>query len=90
LNLRPFDGKVAFQIVPPHSRNPSWKSLGADSEEKHEPASDIGTAMVNGLEVLDSNRPIREATIGLHPQPESDRHSYFQIAANRFSLAASL
>ena len=40
-----------------------WKGLGADSEEKHEPASDIDTAVVvDSLKVLDPNRPIREAT----------------------------
>ena len=35
--------------------------LGADSVEKHEPASDIDTAMVDSLKVLDLERPIREA-----------------------------
>ena len=34
----------------------------ADSEEKHEPASDIDT-VVDGLKVLDPERPIREADI---------------------------
>ena len=35
---------------------------GADSEEKHEPVSDIDTAVgVDSLKVLDSKRPIREA-----------------------------
>ena len=33
----------------------------ADSEEKREPASDIDTAVVDSLKVLDLNRPIREA-----------------------------
>ena len=36
---------------------------GADSEEKHEPVSDIDTAVVDSLKALDPNRPIREATI---------------------------
>jgi hypothetical protein len=36
--------------------------LGADSEEKHEPVSDIDTEAVDSLKVLDPNRPIREAT----------------------------
>ena len=37
---------------------------GADSEEKHEPVSDIDTAVVvDGLKVLDLKRPIREADI---------------------------
>ena len=35
----------------------------ADSEEKHEPASDIDTVVVDSLKVLDSERPIREADI---------------------------
>ena len=35
---------------------------GADSEEKHEPVSDIDTAVVLvGLKALDSEWPIREA-----------------------------
>jgi hypothetical protein len=34
----------------------------ADSEEKHEPVSDINTVVVDSLKVLDPNRPIREAT----------------------------
>jgi hypothetical protein len=54
-----------------------YKGLGADSEEKHEPASDIDTAVVDSLKVLDPERPIREAEV--HPQsryvaevPQSD------------------
>ena len=37
------------------------RSLGADSEEKHEPASDIDTVVVDSLKALDPKRPIREA-----------------------------
>ena len=40
-----------------------YKGLGADSEEKHEPASDIDTALMDSLKVLDPERPIREADI---------------------------
>jgi len=36
---------------------------GADSEEKHEPASDIDTVVVDSLKALDPKRPIREADI---------------------------
>ena len=36
----------------------------ADFEEKHEPVSDIGTALADSLKALDPNRPIREADIG--------------------------
>ena len=60
---RQSDGKAAPKIVPPHSRIPCWNGLGADSEEKHEPASDIDTAAMDSLKVLDPDRPIREADI---------------------------
>ncbi len=40
------DGKAARKIVPPRLRIPYWKGLGADSEEKHEPVSDIDTVVV--------------------------------------------
>ena len=40
-----------------------YKGPGADSEEKHEPASDIDTVLVDSLKALDPNRPIREADI---------------------------
>src|ERR1022692_4299398 len=59
------DGKAAPKIVPPRLRIPYWKGLGADSEEKHEPVSDINTAVVDSLKVLDLNRPIREATLAV-------------------------
>ena len=36
-------------------------SRGAESEEKHEPASDIDTEVVDSLKALDPDRPIREA-----------------------------
>ncbi len=39
------------------------RALGADSEEKHEPVSDIDTAAASSLKVLDPKRPIREADI---------------------------
>ena len=35
------------------------------SEEKHEPVSDIDTAVADSLKVLDLKRPIREADIRL-------------------------
>jgi hypothetical protein len=43
------DGKVAPKIVPPRLRIPYWKGLGADSEEKHGPASDIDIVIVVSL-----------------------------------------
>ncbi len=63
------DGKAARKIVPPRFRIPCWKGLGADSEEKHEPASDIGTVMADSLKALDPRRPIREADIARIAQP---------------------
>jgi len=58
------DGKVdpndwSASVLEP----PLWKGLGADSEEKHEPASDIDTLVVDSLKALDPKRPIREADI---------------------------
>src|SRR6516162_5894675 len=41
------------------------RALGADSEEKHEPVSDIDTAVADSLKVLDLKRPIREADISV-------------------------
>ena len=58
-------GKAAQKIVPLRSRTPCWKGLGADSEEKREPVSDVDTVMVDSLKVLDPKWPIREADIGL-------------------------
>ena len=40
-----------------------YKGLSADSEEKHEPASDIDTIAMDSLKALDPKRPIREADI---------------------------
>jgi hypothetical protein len=40
-----------------------YKGLGADSEEKHEPVSDIDTSAADSLKALDLEWPIREADI---------------------------
>ena len=61
-----FNGKAAQEIVPPRPRIPWWKGPGADSEEKHEPASNIDTALMDSLKVLDLERPIREADMRWH------------------------
>ena len=66
---RSFDGKAAVKIVPPRPRIPWWKGLGADSEEKREPVSDIDTAAADSLKVLDPKRPIREADINQPTSP---------------------
>jgi len=64
------DGKAAVKIVPPRSRTPWWKGPGANSEEKHAPASDIDTVPVDRLKAPDLNRPIREADIGSSDEPQ--------------------
>ena len=40
------------------------RAPGADSEEKHEPVSDIDTVVVDSLKALDPEWPIREADNG--------------------------
>ena len=52
---RQFAGKAAPKIVPLRSRTPCWKGLGADSEEKREPVSDIDAVVVESLKALDPN-----------------------------------
>ena len=50
------------------SSNPMMEGPpGADSEEKHEPVSDIDTVVVDSLKALDPEWPIREADV----QPEA-------------------
>src|SRR6476469_3669053 len=75
------NGKAAPKIVPPRLRIPYWKGLGADSEEKHEPASDIDTVVVDNisLKMLDSKRPIREADFP-HSSAGSARAASFRSA----------
>src|SRR6266481_5421298 len=63
---RSSNGNADPKIVPPRPRIPSWKGLGADSEEKHEPVSDIDTVAVDSLKALDPEWPIREADV--HPR----------------------
>src|SRR5262249_21609823 len=45
---------------------------GADSEEKHEPASDVDTVAVDSLKALDPEWPIREALDPEWPIREAD------------------
>ena len=82
LDLPSVDGKGDRKIVPPRSRTPCWKGPGADSEEKHEPVSDIDTAPMEGLKALDPERPIREAdkcsatgNVGYGPIADMRRYS---------------
>ena len=81
LDLPSSDGKAARKIVPPRSRIPYWKGLGADSEEKHEPVSDIDTAVVDSLKALDPKRPIREEAANYNNDTDRERH-YGTIGKN--------
>jgi len=58
------EGKLAA-LANSLTKKTRYKGLGADSEEKHEPASDIDTVVVDSLKALDPKRPIREADITL-------------------------
>src|SRR5215831_2820153 len=63
ISLTDPDSRSMATIVPPRLRIPGWKGLGDDSEEKHEPASDIDTEVVDCPKALDPKRPINEADI---------------------------
>ena len=59
----------------------------ADSEEKHEPVSDIDTAAADSLKVLDPKRPIREADIAKRDQdvrfvPQADISPAYSITSS--------
>ena len=60
------------------------RATGADSEEKHEPVSDIDTAVADSLKVLDLKRPIREADIGPAPtSPARKKHASRAMTPHR-------
>jgi hypothetical protein len=44
--------------------SPWWKGLGAESEEKREPVSDIDTGVVVSLKVLDPDGRLEKRTNG--------------------------
>ena len=75
------DGKVVQKIVPPRPRIPWWKGPGADSEEKHEPVSDIDTVVLDSLKTLDPDRPIREADIEIRPVDTTRRYGKCDFAS---------
>ena len=55
------------------------RAPGADSEEKHEPVSDIDTVVVDSLKALDPEWPIREADID---QPALACRDFMSIRPN--------
>jgi hypothetical protein len=56
-------GKRCATLANSLTKKAPYKGLGADSEEKREPVSDIDTAVVDSLKALDPKRPIREADL---------------------------
>src|SRR5258706_16462679 len=48
----------------PRSTNLRWEGLGADSEEKREPARDIDTVAVDSLRAVDPQRRLEKSGIG--------------------------
>jgi hypothetical protein len=57
------EGKRCAALANSLTKKAPYKGLGADSEEKHEPVSDIDTVVVDSLKALDPEWPIREADI---------------------------
>ena len=57
------EGKRCAALANSLTKKAPYKGLGADSEEKREPVSDIDTAVVDSLKALDPKRPIREAAV---------------------------
>ena len=57
------EGKRCAALANSLTKKAPYKGLGADSEEKHEPVSDIDTVLVDSLKALDPEWPIREADI---------------------------
>ena len=59
------EGKRCFAALANSlTKKTPYKGLGADSEEKHEPVSDIDIVVVVRLKALDPEWPIREAIGG--------------------------
>ena len=61
---RSSNGNADPKIVPPLLEPHDGRAPGADSEEKHEPVSDVDTVVVDSLKALDPEWPIREADMG--------------------------
>src|SRR3954467_14108165 len=61
------EGKRCAALANSLTKKAPYKGLGANSEEKHEPVSDIDTAVVDSLKALDPERPIREADMPIGP-----------------------
>ena len=76
------------KVCPTSSSNPMMERPWCRFLEKHEPASDIDTAVVDSLKTLDPRRPIREADIRKMKAPsrrQVSRAPYLCCAACRNS-----
>jgi hypothetical protein len=65
------------------------RAPGADSEEKHEPVSDIETVVVDSLKALDPEWPIREADVIANMLCASVKHSQLGSMAPIFCAPCS-
>ena len=61
LNLPPLTARSPKRLFHLVFESHDGRAPGADSEEKHEPVSDIDTVVVDSLKALDPEWPIREA-----------------------------
>ena len=66
--------------------SPIQGAPGADSEEKHEPVSDIDTVVVDSLKALDPEWPIREEA-GMS-QTSPNRRGWTHLCHSMSNLAA--
>src|SRR5438270_5780561 len=56
------EGKRCAALANSLTKKAPYKGLGAESEEKREPASDIDTGVVDGLKVLDPDGRLEKRT----------------------------
>jgi hypothetical protein len=77
LDLSPVCRQGRLKDCSTSSSNPMMEGPGADSEEKHEPASDINTVVVDSLKRLTRNGRLEKRTLvgdlrvrGLEHDPE--------------------
>ena len=78
---------LAVLLAAEHPAPAALDRLAHDSEEKHEPVSDIDT-VVDSLKALDPEWPIREADIAQRGCPVSDATAYrLRIAGRSPSLS---
>src|SRR5258706_15677088 len=56
------EGKRCAALANSLTKKAPWKGLGAESEEKREPVSDIDTAVVDSLKALDPDGRLEKRT----------------------------